>query len=438
MKTFAKRGLALSLVLLFVCAMLAAAAVPAAAAVTTARWYPPTVKVELSGKELVEGEFTVTMRRTSVTTDSAAINADGYVPVLPDDRGGASAYTATNDGEGYVTFSPVDFTEEDKGTWTFTIRAIADPIYRDNYAWDMQEVSFKVTVHNSPAIGVYVVANDVPGDITFSATYTEPEDEERGFWTSILGALDDIWDGIVNLGNGFQNLMVWITDIPIKLQELWNENVQTDTNNFLSDGVPFYSNVKSVVSTAYKVFYPFGFLILIISWVGSVFSAGFTLNLELENRNSILRAMLQLFIGLAFLSYAPYAMVLVYAISEAIRQQLIQALQITVSPNGAAGYMFIVFVTQIVWQVNMMRIALLQCIAPLAAGAAGGGEGVRRITANFAKEYILCCLTPAVTTVYFLLVDAMLLNSSVSFFASIALGISIITVGRKTLEKIIH
>lgn len=434
MKKTAKRGIAFLFVLFLALSLLPAAAGTAAAAGSTARWIPPTVKIELSGKELVEGEFTVTLRRTSGTTDPAATNADGHIPVLPD-RGDASAHTATNDGEGYVTFSPVDFTEEDEGTWVFTIRAIADPTYRENYEWDVQEVSFEVTVYNSPAIGVYVVDNDVPDTVTLSATYTEPEDENKNIFEIIV-------DGIIYIGDFFSFLweklgdgIEWIATIPERFDE-WVGGLERDhTTNFLTQdlNVWFKAMLSSIGNRIYTILYPIGVAVLIVSWAAGIMTSGITLSMEPGNKYSLVRAALQLLVGIVLLSLMPYLLMLIFSLCNQLRAQI--ATTITVKE----GHFFIVTICQFLIYLQVLRATLLYCISPIFAGVAAGGETLRRMATNFIKEYCLICLQIPFMTIYILLVDQMMNHYAidVGIIASLIIAVSVFTVN-KHLEKLFH
>ena len=78
-------------------------------------------------------------------------------------------------------------------------------------------------------------------------------------------------------------------------------------------------------------------------------------------------------------------------------------------------------------------------------GAAAGGEGVRRFTTNFLKEYGLRCMEIVLVTLYVLMVDRIENSYSVTnnlgmisrILMPVVLSVSVFTIDKK-FEKLFH
>ncbi len=263
----------------------------------------------------------------------------------------------------------------------------------------------------------YIGASDpnalaaVPGDAL------NPQEPSVG--EQIGDALEGFRDGILDWWNGFVGGLV------TGPADRFNEFLRSDWT------AAYRANVLDVVNAVYRIIYPFGVFIAIIAWAFGVAAAGFTLNLDPGNKYSILRAVLQLLIGLTLLSAAPQLLMIIFSIVNSLKTAIVGQVQAT------SGHTFIQFVFSLKIYLSMALLGTLQCVSPLFLGTAAGNESTRRFAVNFLKAYGLCCLEMVLVTVYVLIVDRL---ESVfgwsngwlwDLLISIVLSVSVFTIDRK-------
>ena len=150
----------------------------------------------------------------------------------------------------------------------------------------------------------------------------------------------------------------------------------------------------------YEIVYPFGVLILVLAWAFGMTHAGLTLSLDPGNRYSVVRAALQLLIGMMFLSAGPRILQLIFSLLQSIRVQIAGRL------STLQLHWFVLSILRIKCSISFVKIVLMQCISPLYMGAFSGGEGTRRLAVNCLKEYLILCFEGVYVTVFLLLADA--------------------------------
>ncbi len=286
---------------------------------------------------------------------------------------------------------------------------------------------------------VYILRTDEHGkpvyghaEIYLSVDEDTSTDLSRsGLWENIKGFFSDLLAPVVFLAGLPGKIMYFFTDL--------REVVNTAYEGVLTDGGRMYytAAMQETVSKLYNIFYPFGVAILIISWAFGVCSSGLSLNLEPSNRNSILRAILQLIIGLWYLASAPQIMMVIWSMSTSVCARIGSAF--TRDPSWMTDFWFwiVVLILNIIIMLNFAKCALLQCISPLFSGFAAGGEGARRMAVGFLKEFARCCLIPPVTIAYFYLCQP-LYDSAIGLISTIAIGVSLFGIGKKTLDRLLN
>lgn len=209
-------------------------------------------------------------------------------------------------------------------------------------------------------------------------------------------------------------------------------------NTFLqSDWTSNYSSViLDVVNDIYKVVYPFGIFIMLIAWIFNIGVSGFTMTLDPTNKYSILRALMQLFVGLILLTATPELLMLIFSFGNQLKNLVVGTVQAT-SNHG-----FIQAIFQLKIYLNLAYIAVLQCVSPLFIGTVSGNEATRRFAVNFLKEYGLRCMELVLVTLYILIIDRLenIFNWSeplMDMIITIVLSISVFTIDKK-FEKLFH
>ena len=326
-----------------------------------------------------------------------------------------------------------------------------------------------VRVAFSTADGFLTMRADIPTYFLIGATdlrtllpYSppDPDDEEEKIVDGILDGIKDffgemfddigvfleaafggIGDTLNDIGSAFHDFVNWVFDLPNAISRYFEDKSRDEFNDFLQkDWTSTFSHaLLGVVNDVYEIFYPFGVFVMLIAWCFGVTQAGFTLNLDPTNKYSIIRALLQLLVGMVLLTITPWLLMLIFSLCNGIR--LLVASQV----QAVAGHSIVLFIFQLKIYLNLAYIALLQCVSPVFMGAAAGGEGVRRFTTNFLKEYGLRCMEIVLVTLYVLMVDRIENSYSVTnnlglisrILMPVVLSVSVFTIDKK-FEKLFH
>lgn len=427
MKIIAKRGLALLFAFVFACAMFAAAAVSTAAAAVSMPSWTPTVRVTVSGRDMVAGEFMFLLKEDGGLLQSPMNNADGSIP-----------------------FTTINYTTADIGIHVYTIseQALFDP----SIGYDTHEITYTVEVKMS---GGMLVAEEQSssGSKTFTNIFlgtagggetSEEDTTNRDLIDAVedqKNILDKILDGLGSIGSGlgtawdkFGEFVEWVMTAPDRFDEWLHERSLEKASKFLKTDLNIWWNnhMKNIANNVYKTMYPFGVAVLVVAWAAGVMSSGITLSLDPGNKYSLIRAGLQLLIGMVLLSVMPKLLGFIFS--------LCNQLHLTIAEIGLTeGHGFITTICELMLYLLVLRATLLQCIAPIFAGAAAGGETMRRMAINFIKEYIIICMQLPFMTIYIILVDRMMGRAGIDLglIASIVIAVSVFTVN-KHLEKLFH
>lgn len=302
------------------------------------------------------------------------------------------------------------------------------------------------------------------GDDTSGAVSGGETDEDGGIVDGILDGIEDffggmfegigkffgdafdgigdmlvgIGDALSDIGTFFHDVLNWVLDLPNAIDRFVKDQSKDEFNNFLQEdwtGV-YQRSLLGVVNRVYEVLYPFGVFVMLIAWALSVGASGFTMTLDPTNKTSILRAILQLLVGMVLLTATPQLLMLIFSLCHGIKALIVGEVQAT------SGHSFILFIFELKVYLNLARVAVLQCVSPLFVGSTSGNEGVRRFAVNFFKEYLLCCMELVLVTVYILIVDRLEAYFSgysliYGILASIVLSISVFTI-EKRFEKLFH
>ncbi len=256
----------------------------------------------------------------------------------------------------------------------------------------------------------------VPGDTVEPYVPTVGEQIQNtldGFRDSILEKWSELTDSLMNSGRDSFNAFL------------------------LSDWMATYKvYVQDVVNAVYEIVYPFGVFVAIIAWAFSVAAAGFTLNLDPGNRNSIIRAVLQLLIGLTLLSVTPKLLTMILSFANSLKTAIVGQVLVT------DGHAFIQLIFSLKIYLSMALLGVMQCVSPLFIGTATGNESTRRFAVGFLKQYGLCCLEMVFVTIYVLIIDRLedIFNLSSPLYdlvITVVLSVSVFTVDKK-FEKMIH
>lgn len=322
-----------------------------------------------------------------------------------------------------------------------------------------------VRVAFSTADGFLTMRADIPTYFLIGATdlrallpYSPPDpDDEDGIVDGILSGIEDffgemfddigvffeaafggIGDTLSDIGSAFHDFVNWVFDLPNAISRYFDEKDTNQFNDFLTqDWTAVYQrSLLPIVNKIYTILYPFGVFIMLVAWALSVGASGFTMTLDPTNKTSILRAILQLLVGMVLLTATPQLLMLIFSLCHGIKALIVGEVQ------AADGHSFILLIFQLKVYLNLARVAMLQCVSPLFVGSTSGNEGVRRFAVNFFKEYLLCCMELVLVTVYILIVDRLEAYFSgysliYGILASIVLSISVFTIEKK-FDKLFH
>lgn len=284
--------------------------------------------------------------------------------------------------------------------------------------------------------------------------------------------LTDIFNSISDIAKYFKN--------PLHLLKL----IEIDISSF-KDGAIFgtlksggfnYFNGKDnpinlTISTLYNVTYPIGIITMVLAWIFGVAKSSTNTALDIKDKNSLIRSMLGLGIGLAVMTAAPYVLTVLTSISnwlcvkissisissyldiyntaafnatmkedifnlyDFIEDFFIKGVDNSALPSiGTSKYLSIglqfiygiilVVVVEFVFCLNMLWLALLQVVSPIFIGLCANGMA-RKFTFNFIKEYFKALLMPVLSLIYTALSIAMLGTDNISNLVLIGTGATV-------------
>lgn len=265
-----------------------------------------------------------------------------------------------------------------------------------------------------------------------------------------IPVLDDIFDGLETIQELLQNIADSIFHPDRAFENMLNQVFgwlgTEGLEQTLEDGGMMFvtDRLNQTMNALYGVFYPLGTAVLLVAWIVSTVRTGIFLGVDLQEKNSLARIVLDLVIGLFALGLAPQVMNLLTQLSLTVCGQIVGGLRLTVSGNPTlsgglgelAGYSVIAFIVQCILLLNLLRMALLQCVSPVFVGLAAGGKGGTPFLSRMVREYVKCCLVPPVTAAYVYLCAAAFSTVS-NFVFALAVGISIFSIANKMLDKLV-
>lgn len=216
------------------------------------------------------------------------------------------------------------------------------------------------------------------------------------------------------------------------------------------------SQINQIIDIVYKVIYPIGFIIMLLCWGFGIAKSTISVSLDFKDKHSIVNSIISLIIGLAAMSLAPKILTLLTGVSQWLCNSLfdqaifssisdglrldgltIQSI-ITATSNESLFASIVLLVVDLIFMINILWIALLQCLSPIFIGLMAS-EGTRKIGYNFIKEYLKALLVPSVTLIYFFLaVSLTKVTHAGGIIVALVLAISTLGIAGKKLDKLIN
>ena len=224
--------------------------------------------------------------------------------------------------------------------------------------------------------------------------------------------------------------------------------------NYVSESSP----INTAISAVYKVIYPIGFIIMLLCWAFGIAKSTISASLDIKDKNSIIHSVIGLIIGVAAMSLAPQILTTLTGISRwlcnsifdqsvfaTITEKLgsvtalnIQGIINSTSSNKVLFTTIVLLVVDLIFMINILWIALLQCLSPIFVGLMAN-EGTRKIGFNFIKEYFKALLVPSVTLIYFFLASTLAgVAHAGGIIVALVLAISTLGIAGKKLDKLIN
>lgn len=269
---------------------------------------------------------------------------------------------------------------------------------------------------------------------------------------------ESFWDKAVNF---FENAKKFFS-FPIQMFN-WNvvsidgEGINLTLReggfNYVSESSP----INTVISSVYKVLYPIGFIVMLLCWAFGIAKSTISASLDIKDKNSIIHSVIGLIIGVAAMSLAPQILTTLTGISRWLCNSIfdqsvfettlgniknastLNVQSIINSTNNQALFTIIVLlVVDLIFMINILWIALLQCLSPIFVGLMAN-EGTRKIGFNFIKEYVKALLVPSVTLIYFFLASTLAgVAHAGGIIVALVLAISTLGIAGKKLDKLIN
>ena len=292
----------------------------------------------------------------------------------------------------------------------------------------------------------------------FPASAAGNNEDNKNFLETLFSGLD-VTEIFTTIGNALSKLSN-ITDI-------FSGNIATIDGNLakitLESGgfnyVTANSNLNKIISVFYKLLYPIGFAIMLLCWSFGVAKGSISTSLDIKDKNSIIHSVLSLIIGLAAMSLAPQVLTLLTGASQwlcnsifdaAMKNEFLGSITSNAtlsifsiftggSSEKALFTAIVLLVVDLVFIINILWIALLQCLSPIFIGLMAN-KGTRKISFNFIKEYLKAMLVPVLTIIYFFLASSLMQETfhAGGLIVSVVLAISTLGIAGKKLDKLIN
>ena len=268
---------------------------------------------------------------------------------------------------------------------------------------------------------------------------------------------ESFWDKAVNF---FENTKKFFS-FPIQIFN-WNfVSIDGDDINLtLREGgfnyVSESSPINTAISAVYKVIYPIGFIVMLLCWAFGIAKSTISASLDIKDKNSIIHSVIGLIIGVAAMSLAPQILTTLTGISrwlcnsifdQNVFSSVLTTLKsgtlsvqdfISKTSNTALFTIIVLLVVDLIFMINILWIALLQCLSPIFVGLMAN-EGTRKIGFNFIKEYFKALLVPSVTLIYFFLASTLAgVAHAGGIIVALVLAISTLGIAGKKLDKLIN
>lgn len=236
-------------------------------------------------------------------------------------------------------------------------------------------------------------------------------------------------------------------------------NAETIKATLLNGGFNYIgkgSEINKIIDTIYKVLYPIGFAIMLLCWGFGIAKSTISTALDIKDKNSIIHSVISLIIGVAAMSLAPQILTVLTSASQwlcnsifnqTIFTSFIQTLKVdginpkdifSSSSNETLFTTIVLFVVDLIFMLNILWIALLQCLSPIFIGLMAN-EHTRKISFNFIKEYFKALLVPSVTLIYFFLAISLTgVTHAFGLIVALVLAISTLGIAGKKLDKLIN
>ena len=217
------------------------------------------------------------------------------------------------------------------------------------------------------------------------------------------------------------------------------------------------SIINDIISTIYKILYPIGFIVMLLCWGFGISKSTISVALDFKDKHSIINSIISLIIGLAAMSLAPKILTLLTGISQWLCNSIfdqnifVEVLQnipstkevsiqtfITSMSNESLFAVIVLLVVDLIFMINILWIALLQCLSPIFIGLMAN-QNTRKFSFNFIKEYFKALLIPSITLIYFFLASTLagVAHAGGIVFA-LVLAISTLGIAGKKLDKLIN
>ncbi len=221
--------------------------------------------------------------------------------------------------------------------------------------------------------------------------------------------------------------------------------------NTLRDGGFNYASdkINSAIAIAYNIIYPIGIATMLLSWCFSIAKAGISSAVDFKDKNSLIRAIMSLVIGIFAIMIAPKLLTELTQLSRGLCNTIFDRLtlaeiilNINIDLTGilseATFNTIVLLIIDLILMINILWIALLQCISPLFV-AFFGGENTRKLAINFIKEYFIALLVPPLTLIYYYLAMSMASDLGIlGIIGGIVLGISTLGIASKKLPRLLN